>query len=237
MPEEFIRDPGVPARWKVLALVQGFWIAGKTAFATNDWIQKKLGYSRRQVQNALKELEDMDLIVRNVQGMSRIILPGGAAGLRGGRNSQVARGAAGVHHNSVSNSERRGGCAKSASATLQVKESQRSMEYVDVDEDGRESPRRAGGLKPEGKNKVARRLQFKFAEMCEKQLGTKPVIDMKGYRMCLYAMNTGGLTEDQVVDLFDEWFKLGKADDETISITRALSARQIEGYKVRNGVK
>lgn len=111
------------------------------------------------------------------------------------------------------------------------------MEYVDVDEDGREVPRRAAGPKPEGKNKIALRLQRRFVELARKALDTSPVMDMKGYKMVLYAMNTGGLTEKQIEDLFEEWFTLGRPDEETISITRALSARQIEAYKIRNGVK
>jgi len=120
---------------------------------------------------------------------------------------------------------------------LQGKNSPRSMEVVPIDDDGQEIRPRRTGPKPEGKNKIAMRLQRKFVEMAQKQLGSSPVMDVKGYKMCLYAMNTGGLTEVQIVDLFDEWFKLGKPDEETISITRALSARQIEGYKVRNNVK
>lgn len=111
------------------------------------------------------------------------------------------------------------------------------MEYVDVDEDGREAPARRVGPKREGKNKIAIRLQHTFSDLCFKRLDTRPVMDMKGYKMCLYAMNTGGLNEKQIVDLFEEWFSLGKPDEETVSITRALSARQIEGYKIRNGVK
>jgi hypothetical protein len=105
MPEEFLKDEAVPARWKVLATVQGFWISGKTLYATNEWIQKKLGYSRRQIQYALSELEKMNLITRNVHGMNRLILPGGAIRLHGGVQSDDQKSAVGLHHNSVSNSE------------------------------------------------------------------------------------------------------------------------------------
>ena len=112
------------------------------------------------------------------------------------------------------------------------------MEYRPLDEDGNELPaRRAPGLRTEGKNKIAIRLHHKFSDLARKHLDTSIVMDGKGYRACLYAMNTGGLTEKQVEDLFEEWFGLGRPDEETISITRALSARQIEAYKIRNGVK
>lgn len=112
------------------------------------------------------------------------------------------------------------------------------MEYTPVDEDGREeAPKRVKGPKPEGKNKIAMRLQREFVFKCRKALDTSPVMDVKGYKMCLYAMNTGGLTEKQILDLFDEWFTLPKPDVELVAITRALSARQLEAYKVRNQVK
>lgn len=118
-------------------------------------------------------------------------------------------------------------------------ESQRDMERIEIeiDEDGREVAPKRTGPKPEGKNKIAMRLQRKFVELARKNLNVSPVMDVKGYKMCLYAMNTGGLTEPQIEDLFEEWFGLGRPDEETISITRALSARQIETYKVRNDVK
>lgn len=132
------------------------------------------------------------------------------------------------------------------SATSAPLEGKKRMDInYNIDEDGNEvthdswgRPLRKGPKdQKEGKNKIALRLQHKFVELAQKHLGTSPVMDIKGYKMCLYAMNTGGLTEVQIKDLFDEWFKLGKSDEDTISITRALSARQIEAYKVRNGVK
>lgn len=92
-------------------------------------------------------------------------------------------------------------------------------------------------FKKEGKNKIAMRVQAKFAAMCEKQIGTKPISDIKTYQIALFALNTGGLTETQIYDLFEEWFLLGRPDEETISMTRALSGRQIEQYKIRNSVK
>lgn len=111
-------------------------------------------------------------------------------------------------------------------------------DIVPTDDDGYEAPvKKKRPLGEEGQNKIASRIRARFGEMCQKQLGTKPVLDIKGYKMVLFALNTGSLTEPQIMDLFDEWFKMGKSDEETISITRALSARQIEGYKVRNNVK
>jgi hypothetical protein len=88
----------------------------------------------------------------------------------------------------------------------------------------------------EGKNKIAVRIQQKFVHMCKKEIGTLPIANMAGYTMVLRALNTGGLTETQIYDLFEEWFSLGKPDEEAVQITRALSDVQVNAYKVRNEI-
>jgi hypothetical protein len=116
------------------------------------------------------------------------------------------------------------------------------IELTPVGEDGEEithgsfgRPLKSGPkVVREGKNKIAIRIQQKFISLCKKDVGVTPVQDMKGYKMVLFALNTGGLTETQIYDLFDEWFGLGKNDDEVVQITRALSSNQINGYKARN---
>lgn len=92
--------------------------------------------------------------------------------------------------------------------------------------------------KAEGKNKVALRIQHKFADLCKKNIGTIPVQNVAGYQISLFALNTGGLTELQIYDLFEEWFSLPeKKDEQLVSITQALSANSINGYRVRNKIK
>jgi len=104
LPEEFIKDPAVPARWKILATLQGFWFSGNTFYGTNEWIEKEMGYSRRQVQFALNELEELGLITRNVKGMRRTILPGGVKpDFTLGCSPTSPRGEARLHHNSDNN--------------------------------------------------------------------------------------------------------------------------------------
>lgn len=92
-------------------------------------------------------------------------------------------------------------------------------------------------VKKEPKNKIVQRIQYQFVDLCRKKIGIAPIADTKGYYAVLYAMNTGKLDEKRILDLFDEWFGLGKPDQETIQITRALSANQINNYKVRNNVR
>jgi hypothetical protein len=83
-------------------------------------------------------------------------------------------------------------------------------------------------------NKVALGIRSKFSELCEKSIGIKPVEDVKGYQIILFALKKGGMTKEMIYDLFDEWFGLGKPNEEVIQITRALSGNQINSYKVRN---
>ena len=83
-------------------------------------------------------------------------------------------------------------------------------------------------------NKVALRIRSKFSELCEKSIGIKPVEDQKSYQIILFALKKGGMTEEIIYDLFEEWFGLGKPDEDVIQITRALSGNQINSYKVRN---
>lgn len=113
----------------------------------------------------------------------------------------------------------------------------RLMDRVRVDEEGNEmGGKRGGGAKREGLNKVALRIRRKFGELAQQKLGASPVEDVKSYQIILFAMKKGKLDEKQIYDLFEEWFGLPKPDEELISITRALSGRQIEAYKVRNGI-
>lgn len=121
-------------------------------------------------------------------------------------------------------------------------EFEENTQIVPVDENGEEVTTGAWGrplngspkVAREGKNKIAIRIQQKFIALCKKETGIAPVQDIKGYKIVLYAMSTGGLSEPQIYDLFDEWFSLGKPDDEMVQITRALSGNQINGYKARN---
>ena len=82
------------------------------------------------------------------------------------------------------------------------------------------------------KDKTAMRIQFKFKELCKKNLNQEPAMGIKDYKIAQFALKH--LTEDNIYDLFDEWFGLGKPDIEAIQMTRALSGNQINSYKVRN---
>lgn len=59
MPESFMKDQSVPARWRVLGIINGFAIAGKPCYASNEWFMKELDCSQQTVSTAFKELEEL----------------------------------------------------------------------------------------------------------------------------------------------------------------------------------
>lgn len=87
MPQQFMDDQSVPVRWRLYGVINGFWIGGKSVYASNNWLSKQLQCSERQISRALEELEKMGLITRNIEGYKRLILPGGMTpDVRGGRH-------------------------------------------------------------------------------------------------------------------------------------------------------
>lgn len=217
------------------------WVWGRKPVLLED-IVKEIGGSTRNAKRNMARLEKAGYLIRIRTPRGMQIGVRKAKKRFGRKPSEVPKMAQRGAKNGTSNIRQYKDTNKrmrtsSTFAPSEGKVTSPSMEYIPIDEDGREQPVKRTGPKPEGKNKIAMRIQLKFIAMAEDHLGSKPIMDVKGYKMCLYAMNTGGLTEQQIGELFEEWFNLDKSDSERISITRALSARQIEGYKVRNGVK
>ena len=54
-----MKDQSVPARWRVLGIINGFLINGLDCYASNEWFMDKLGCTSEQtISNAFKELEE-----------------------------------------------------------------------------------------------------------------------------------------------------------------------------------
>jgi hypothetical protein len=130
MPESFMRDGSVPIKWRLYGYINGFWIAGKPVYATNEHFSEKFECSERHISRALAELETEGLLMRDVAGFKRYILPGGMTpDVRGGRRGASAQGDVGGHHISDSISD-----TLSVRATRVVEETNSPLE-------GDENPR------------------------------------------------------------------------------------------------
>jgi len=75
MPEAFIEDQSVPARWRVWAVINGFFINGGYCWASNDWIAERVKSHKDTVSQAVKELEEKEIIRCERGARSRSIYP------------------------------------------------------------------------------------------------------------------------------------------------------------------
>lgn len=73
MPEAFMKDKDVPARWRILGILNGFHINGQVFYGSNQWLMKRLGCGQQTITRAIKELEDMKEIVCERTATTRII--------------------------------------------------------------------------------------------------------------------------------------------------------------------
>lgn len=119
MPEGFLDDPSIGVKWKIYAIINGFWIGGKTCYASNKFFAEKLGVTERQIRSGLAQLEEQ-YIKRVVKGNSRTILPKAEiveeeVSLPRGGSPASAEAEVSLPHISVSNS-----VSKPGEATLRV---------------------------------------------------------------------------------------------------------------------
>lgn len=73
MPESFLSDSEVPARWRVLGLINGFFINGRKFYGSNAWIAEKLKCSENTATNAIQELEELGLVSCERTSRTRLV--------------------------------------------------------------------------------------------------------------------------------------------------------------------
>lgn len=77
-------------------------------------------------------------------------------------------------------------------------------------------------------------IQGRFGDMCQAAIGTRPTPDKKGLAAIKFALNTGGLSEKQIISLFEDWFDQRKPEEQLMSINAALSSNNINKFKINN---
>lgn len=107
MPESFLRDKSVPARWRVLAVINGFILNGGCFYGSNGWLMDQLGCSEPTVSSAFKELEVLQEIRTERTKRTRKVYKTMRDPSSFGSETQVepARDPSQLVPNSVSNSE------------------------------------------------------------------------------------------------------------------------------------
>lgn len=241
MPEAFVKDPNVPARWRILAIINGFFLNGQKCWAGNDYLAEKIGTHKDTVSQAVKELEDLKMIVCERTRRTRLIVP---VLVEIGVDAYLRQATAPISDRrqrlsiSVSNSESKDENAASHVFASKAPEDKPAEDYTvaPTDEEGNEQVSREKKPKREGKNKIALRINRKFSDMCFDYLSTRPVDHIKGYMAALFSISSGGLTEGQVYDLLEEWFNYDKSVEERARITAALSAANITKFRAAHQI-
>lgn len=75
MPQAFIEDNDVPARWRVWGYINGFFVNNQTCWASNETIGEKIRAHKDTVSKAVGELEEMGLISCERTRRTRLISP------------------------------------------------------------------------------------------------------------------------------------------------------------------
>lgn len=75
MPERFLTAQEVPAKWRIWAILNGFFINNQKCWASNEWFGEKLGIHKDTASRAIQELEEEGLIICTRTRRSRNIEP------------------------------------------------------------------------------------------------------------------------------------------------------------------
>lgn len=62
MPESFLKDKSVPARWRVLGVINGFILNRGCFYGSNDWLMEQLSCTEPTISAAFAELEKLNLV-------------------------------------------------------------------------------------------------------------------------------------------------------------------------------
>lgn len=214
MPQQFIEDKNVALKWKLYAYLNGFWISGKTVYATNDHLRRQFQCSERAIQSALKELEHIDLITRDIKGLSRYILPGGIKGRSPAsppHEAQLHQGdEAQLHHISDSISDNKLlGVAFAPRFSGEGEEPAREKQKADPN--------------------TERTFRYWQAK-CDEAVGQRASATKPSMLKVIKEAHQH-LTYPQMKEKIDEWFDEDMADHEKIQIRRCFSRFQIDKFK------
>lgn len=112
------------------------------------------------------------------------------------------------------------------------------LKYIETDEDGVELKKskwgRAPKTLPNAPQAPVARVWHAWRDRCHKELGTRPEGSQSVYPMIRRAFETHQLTEEQVLDVIDEWFGLGKSDDIVTNLKAVLSNANINRWRLIN---
>jgi len=74
-------------------------------------------------------------------------------------------------------------------------------------------------------------LQKAFIEICDNEIGIKPIKDAKGYMAIKNALQY--IEFDDIIDMYERWFKSGREREELLSLTACLSHNELNKFRLQ----
>lgn len=100
-----MHDQNVPAHWRLLGILNGFFANHKDVYASNAWFQEQLNCSQKTVSDAVRYLEELGIIKCERTLNSRLIKRGDSSQLLGGVQPTTMPHSSQLLPNSDSNAE------------------------------------------------------------------------------------------------------------------------------------
>lgn len=209
MPEDFMKDTNVPARWRVLGVLNGFFINGKKCWASNEWIGKIIGSHKDTVSQAIKELEDLGKIrcerTRRTRFISQVLCSNvGDNAYLGGRSTPISDRRQRLT-NADSNADREKGVAKATPLSFKVVP---------------DEPQKVRPLR----DKEAFKLRGVLYGMFEEEFGVPPTPHMGDYTRVVAALKR--LKPKEVIEMICDALDTGKKR----TVREILTDRAIDIY-------
>lgn len=239
LPEQFLHDTSVPARWRIWAILNGFFINGQKCWASNEWFAKQLKLHKDSVSQAMKELEDSGVIKCERTRRTRLVTPVLKTPPEIGVDAYQKPGSTPISDRrqhlsiSVSNSKSRKDFPSKEKSLLSEKNStQLAEETREVDGDGMPLPprRQAGG--GQKRNAEIMSLTRRCVAMMAKELGVTAVWGGKEYAAVARARKT--ISNGDILSMVEDAIASGAAEKQGMSLNAILSDNQINKYRLEN---
>jgi hypothetical protein len=220
MPESFLKDKNVPARWRVLGVINGFVLNGGCFYGSNEWLMEQLGCTEPTVSAAFAELEKLNLVRIERTARSRKVYRKENDPSQFGSETQVepAHDPNQLVPNSVSNSDKENTGVAIAPRVLSKWSGEGESEVVP---------------KKEKDVNVDRAAQY-WRELCKRETGLLPSTGLPTTKKKLKDAHAH-LSWPQIKTKMEVWFEDSDLEDhEKIQITRCFSTVQIDKFKAEN---
>lgn len=227
MPQAFIEDIDVPARWRVWGYVNGFFVNNQTCWASNETIGEKIKAHKDTVSKAVGELEEIGLISCERTRRTRLISP--IIRREIGTNAYQERGSTPIsdRHERLSISDSISDSIKTDSLRSSDSSSLGKLFQPTAEKEEERAPKKEKDIQ-----------SFKAAtywlKLCEKNtnsLPTSSIFKIQG----IIKNARKSLVYSQIKEMMDAWFDEQSLEQfEMIQITRCLSPIQIDKYLAEN---